>query len=94
MAAVTKEEILKIASLSKLWVSEEELETLTHDMGEIIEFANTINAASDSTEEFDNINGLSNVFRPDEVVPSFPREAILKNVSGGEDGYFPVKKRS
>lgn len=94
MAAVTKEEILKIAALSKLWVSEDELEALTHDMGEIIEFANTINSASESTEEFDNINSLSNVFRQDEVVPSYPREKILQNVAGGEDGYFPVKKRS
>jgi aspartyl/glutamyl-tRNA(Asn/Gln) amidotransferase C subunit len=94
MSAVTKEEILKIANLSKLWVSEEELESLTHDMGEIIEFANTINSVSDSMEEFDNINNLSNVFRPDEVIPSYPREKILQNVNGGEDGYFPVKKRS
>ncbi len=94
MAAVTKEEILKIANLSKLWVREEELESLTHDMGEIIAFANTINSVSDSAEEFDNINNLSNVFRPDEVIPSYPREKILQNVNGGEDGYFPVKKRS
>lgn len=94
MAVVTKEEILKIANLSKLWVSEEELESLTRDMGEIIEFANTINAVSDSAEDFDNINNLSNVFRADEVVPSYPREKILQNAGGGEDGYFPVKKRS
>lgn len=93
MAVVTKEEILKIANLSKLWVSEEELEALTRDMGEIIEFANTINAVSDSAEEFDGIHRLSNVFRPDEVIPSYPREKILKNVDGGEDGYFSVKKR-
>ena len=91
---ITKEELLKIASLSKLTVSEEELDALTADMAQIIEFANTINAASADTEEFDNINHLSNVLREDEVVPSYPQEAILKNVNGGEDGYFPVKKRS
>ena len=38
MAVVTKEEILKIANLSKLWVSEEELEALTRDMGEICQY--------------------------------------------------------
>ena len=90
---VTKEEILKIASLSKLSVSEEELEALTADMAQIIEFADTINAACADAQEFDNINNLSNVLREDEVVPSYPREAILKNVGGGEDGYFPVRKR-
>lgn len=37
--------------------------------------------------------GLKNVFREDTVVPSFPQEEILANVDGGENGYFPVKKR-
>ncbi len=91
--AVTKDEILDIALLSKLWVEEEELDKLTHDMAEIIAFADTINAAGDTNEEFDNINNLSNVFREDEVVPSYDRALILKNVQGGENGCFPVKKR-
>ena len=89
---VTKEEILKIAALSKLTVSEEELDTLTKEMESIIAFADTVNAAG-AGEEFDNINNLTNAFREDEVVPSYPREEILRNVQGGEDGYFPVKKR-
>ncbi len=91
--AVTKEEILDIALLSKLWVSEEELDKLTEDMAGIIAFADTINAAGETAEEFDNINNLSNVFREDEVVPSYDRDQILKNVNGGENGYFPVKRR-
>lgn len=89
---VTKEEILKIAKLSKLTVSEEELETLTHDMQQIIAFADTINAAVDESGEFDNSNNLSNAFREDVVVPSYDRTQILQNVDGGEDGFFPVKK--
>ena len=89
---VTKEEILKIAALSKLTVGEEELDTLTKEMESIIAFADTVNAAAVG-EEFDNINNLSNAFREDEVIPSYPREEILRNVQGGEDGYFPVKKR-
>lgn len=92
---VTREEVLKIAKLAKLSVSEEELDGLTAAMGEIISFADTINAAGDlaGDAEFDNINNLQNAFREDEVVPSFPRERILENVSGGEDGFFPVRKR-
>jgi aspartyl-tRNA(Asn)/glutamyl-tRNA(Gln) amidotransferase subunit C len=89
---VTKEEIQKIAILSKLSVSEEELESLTADMAQIIAFADTINAASEESDDFDNINHLSNVFREDVVVPSYDREKILQNVGGGEEGYFPVKK--
>ena len=90
---VTREEILKIAKLSKLSVTEAELDGLTAAMGEIIAFADTINAAGAAAGEFDNINNLQNAFREDEVVPSYPRDEILKNVDGGEDGFFPVRKR-
>lgn len=90
---ITREEIVKIARLAKLSVAEEQLDALTVSMGEIISFADTINAAGAPAEEFDNINNLSNAFREDTVVPSYDREKILKNVDGGEDGFFPVKKR-
>ncbi len=90
---VTREEIQKIARLAKLSVPEEELDGLTAAMGDILSFADTINAAGETTEEFDNINNLQNAFREDTVTPSFDRAEILANVNGGEDGFFPVKKR-
>lgn len=90
---VTHEDILQIANLAKLSVPEEELDALTKDMGEIIEFANTINNAADDGESFDNINNLSNVLRADDVVPSLDAEEILKNASDSENDHFLVKKR-
>lgn len=90
---VTHEEILNIANLAKLSVSPEELDELTKDMNEIIGFADTINAACPLASDFDNINGLSNAFREDIVVPSYDREEILKNAESRDDGYFLVKKR-
>ena len=90
---VTHEEILKIANLAKLSVAPEELDGLTKDMNEIIGFADTISAAAADASDFDNINGLSNVFREDTVVPSLDREAILKNAESREDGYFLVRRR-
>ena len=90
---VTREEIAKIAKLAKLSVSEEELDGLTASMSEIIAFADTINAATDGDSGFDTIGGLQNAFREDEVTPSFDRELILKNVDGGEEGFFPVRRR-
>lgn len=90
---VTHEEILNIANLAKLSVAPEELDSLTKDMNEIIEFADTINAAATDVSDFDNINGLSNVFREDVPVPSYDREEILKNAESREDGYFLVRRR-
>lgn len=90
---VTREDVQSIARLAKLSVPEEELDTLTGEMANIISFADTINAAGAEAEEFDNINGLSNAFREDVVVPSYDREEILRNAQGGEDGFFAVRKR-
>lgn len=93
---IEREDILKIAHLAKLSVDENEIEILTKDMDEIIEFANTINmAVSDvELEDFDDINNIVNAFHEDEVVKSYDRELILKNREDGLDGYFVVKRRS
>lgn len=90
---VTKEEIMDIALLSKLHIDDSEIDKLTQEMMNIIKFADTINGYDGEVEEFDNINNLVNVFREDVVGESFPQSEILKNVDGGENGYFPVKKK-
>ena len=90
---IDREEILKIATLATLSVPEEELDSLTADMDQILSFADTINAAGAQGEDFDSVSGLANAFREDQVIPSYPREAILRNVDGGEDGFFYVQKR-
>ena len=83
---ITEEEILEIAVLSKLYVPEEQLEQLTKDMAE------TSNTAGAQVEVYEGLDGLSNVFREDEVEQSYPIQEILQNVGGGENGYFPVHK--
>lgn len=90
---VTKEEIMDIALLSKLHIDDDEIDDLTKEMMNIIKFADTINGYDGEVEEFDNINNLSNVFREDVVGESFLQSEILKNVDGGENGYFPVKRQ-
>ena len=90
---VTKEEIMDIALLSKLHIDDNEIDELTKEMMNIIKFADTINGYDGEVEEFDNINNLSNVFREDVVGESFLQSEILKNVDGGENGYFPVKRK-
>lgn len=90
---VTREDVENIALLSKLLVPEEELDGLTQSMQEIIDFADAINNAPASDEGFDNINNLSNVFREDEVVPSYPSEEILKNAPEQAENHFLVRNR-
>jgi len=93
---ITREEVLKIAKLAKLSFKDDKIESLTNDMTQIIDFADTINTLvkDEEIEEFDDINLIVNAFHEDEVVESFNRELILKNAEGGEDGYFLVKRRN
>ena len=77
---VTREDVENIALLSKLFVPEEELDGLTKSMQEIIDFA-------------DAINNLSNVFREDEVVSSYPSTEILKNAPEQAEDHFLVRNR-
>lgn len=91
---VTREDVLQMARLSKLYIKEEELDALTKEMDNIIAFAETISAAQGEQTNFDNINNLSNVLREDVVVPSYDREEILKNAESQDEGYFLVKRRS
>lgn len=90
---VNREDVENIALLSKLFVPEEELDSLTQSMQEIIDFADAINNAPSSGESFDNINNLSNEFREDEVIPSYPSEEILKNAPEQAEQHFLVRSR-
>ncbi|MFA9423662.1 MAG: aspartyl/glutamyl-tRNA amidotransferase subunit C [Sedimentibacter sp.] len=92
---VTRDDIIKIAKLAKLSVEDDEIEALTESMAEIIGFADTIKSAVEDgeLEDFDDINNITNAFHEDEVIESFDRELILKNIDGGVDGCFLVKNR-
>ncbi len=57
---VTREDVENIALLSKLFVPEEELDGLTESMQKIVDFADAINTAPASDEDFDNIEILKN----------------------------------
>lgn len=91
---VTREDIENIALLSKLFVDEKDLDSLTEEMQKIVAFADTINSVEVKSGEFDNINNLSNVFRADEVQESLPAEEILKNAPEQAEDHFLVRKRA
>ncbi len=90
---VSKEELINLATLAKLDISDQDVDKLLADMEKIIEFANQINSASVSDVEFDSINNLENVYREDVVSRSYSQEDILKNAKTVEDGFFRLDNR-
>lgn len=91
---VTREDIENIALLSKLFVDEKDLDSLTEEMQKIVSFADTINSVEVKSGDFDNINNLSNAFRKYEVKESYPVGEILKNAPEQAEDHFLVRKRA
>jgi aspartyl-tRNA(Asn)/glutamyl-tRNA(Gln) amidotransferase subunit C len=90
---IRKEEALRIAKIAKLSVKDDEIDQLIKDMSTIIDYADAINSVvEDSDVEFDDINNIANAFNEDIVLDSYDRDEILKNIEGGENGYFLVRK--
>ena len=91
--AVTKKDVEKIAELSRLKFSEEELENFTPQMNEILSYMDKLNEL-----DTENIKPLShpveqtNVFREDELKPSISTEDALKNAPVKDEHHFKVPK--
>ena len=89
---IQKEEVVHIAALSNLNLSEAEVEKYTKDLQEIVEFANQVNEVDTSkVSETAFITDSVNVFREDIVKESMKREDLLQNApsSNGEAYSIP-----
>ncbi len=91
---ISKEEVLNIANLSKLYLEESEIENAQQEMEGMINFANEINKLSVNCNDFSDTDNIFNAFHEDEIKPSYPQEKILENADGGRDGFFYIKKSS
>lgn len=89
---ISREEIIHIAKLANLNLTEEEIEKYTSDMEDILNFANTVNNVN--TENVDETIGTDNynVFRKDEIGECFEREELLKNAPSQDEGMFRIPK--
>ena len=91
--AISKEEIIHIAKLASLNLTEEEIEKYTGDMQEILEFANMINNVNtEGMNETVAANEKSNIFRKDEVINFENRELLLQNAPSQDEGMFRIPK--
>ena len=88
---VTTEQLHHVASLARLKFTDEELKNL--NLEAIIEFADKLSEIDTEKEAITNyISDIHNVFREDEVKPSFDRDDILKNAPAKARGCVLVPK--
>ncbi len=90
---IDKEQVRHIAKLARLAVSDAEIETFTIQLGSILEYAGQLDAADTSgVEPMAFVSVQSDPLRNDEMLPSLPREHLLKNGPSIKKGCFAVPK--
>ena len=90
--ALSSTDVLHIARLARISLTEAEVGRLTQQLSGILEhFTALASAPTDGIEPTAHPLPLSNVMRADEVAPSLPRSAVLANAPRQEDGFFRVR---
>ncbi|RME89954.1 MAG: Asp-tRNA(Asn)/Glu-tRNA(Gln) amidotransferase subunit GatC [Candidatus Hydrogenedentota bacterium] len=93
MEKVSSEEVLKIAKLARLKPEGDELESLTKDFNDILEFVSQIQEVdTSSVDEGTFHKEVFNISRPDVPQDSLPLEAIRQSAPHFEAGFFVVPR--
>ncbi len=94
---LTREDILKLARLSRLRISDEEISQYQDELTEILGFVKQLDSV-DTTgiKPTYQVTGLSseniNATRPDVITEQISQEELFKNVPSLEDGHIKVKR--
>lgn len=90
---ITKKEVEYVAKLARLDLSEEEKTLFSHQLNDILIFAEKINELNtEGVLPTSHPLSLENVFRQDEVKESLPSAEVLSNAPQKKMGYFKVPK--
>ena len=91
--ALTREEVLKIAKLSKLSFEEKEIEKFQIELNDILGYIDMLNEVDTSTvEPLVYINDAVNNFREKEEKPSLKIEKVLLNAPESAENAIVVPK--
>ncbi len=79
MASISKDEVVHLASLSNISLTDDEVESMQGDLENILSYVSTLSGLNtDGVEPTYQVNGLENVDRPDEVIDyGVAREELL-----------------
>ena len=78
--AISREQVEKVSLLGRLLLSEEELDKMTSQMGQILEYMDLLaEVDTERVEPMAHALDVSNVFRDDRVRPSLERDQALGN---------------
>jgi aspartyl-tRNA(Asn)/glutamyl-tRNA(Gln) amidotransferase subunit C len=88
---IDREQVLHVARLARLELSEDEVETMASELSGILEHVDRMTELDlEGVEPTSHVVALENVLRPDEPRPSLPRERALESAPDPAEGAFRV----
>jgi aspartyl-tRNA(Asn)/glutamyl-tRNA(Gln) amidotransferase subunit C len=88
---IDREQVLHVARLARLELSEDEVERMAAELSGILEHVDRVASLDlDDVEPTSHVVELENVLRADEPEPSLPRERVLEQAPDPVDGAFRV----
>jgi len=91
--SVTKDDVLYVANLARLKLSDEETTQLMRDMNQILEYMELLNQVDTSdVEPLEHVIEISPRLRKDKALEPLNHELALKNAPDADADYFRVPK--
>ncbi|MBI5357943.1 Asp-tRNA(Asn)/Glu-tRNA(Gln) amidotransferase subunit GatC [Candidatus Saccharibacteria bacterium] len=94
MTQITRNDVLKLAKLSNIKLRDEEVDKFVVELDAIVNYVEQIDSVKiDDLKPTDQVTGLENVTRPDEVIKyDSTGEELLKNLPNKDGKYIKVKR--
>ncbi len=93
MSKLGVSEVERVAKLARIGLSADEAAAMAVELGQIVEFVEQLQKVDvEGVEPTDQVTGLVDVWREDEVKPSLSREELLSVVPEHKHGYIVVKR--
>jgi aspartyl-tRNA(Asn)/glutamyl-tRNA(Gln) amidotransferase subunit C len=88
---IDREQVLHVARLARLELTDEEVEKMASELSGILEHVERINQLDlEDVEPTSHVVAIENVLRPDKPRPSWPRDDILEPAPDPAGGAFRV----
>ncbi|HRE49427.1 MAG TPA: Asp-tRNA(Asn)/Glu-tRNA(Gln) amidotransferase subunit GatC [Aggregatilineales bacterium] len=89
--SLSRDQVMQIAELAKLTLSEDDLNQYAGQLSAILDYSARLDALNTADiPPTASVLPLENVFRDDQIVPSLPREKALANAPSALEGQFRV----
>lgn len=94
MSKLSRDDVLKLAQLSRLKLSDEEIERFREELSSILEYVEILNNTDvTNLKPTYQVTGLSNIMRKDAVKDyGYKPTDLLKNAPAVKDNQFKVRR--